>query len=71
MNPCQLNVIVTAITNHLYANLTKDQFFCLNIFLSELSKSMFSMSLFRDVCDKGGLQHPPCRQEPHQPKKSQ
>lgn len=52
MNPCDLNVVITAITNHLYNTLDQKDFDCLTIFLSELSKSMFSMALLRTVCDR-------------------
>ncbi|MCL2089054.1 MAG: hypothetical protein FWH14_06195 [Oscillospiraceae bacterium] len=52
MNPCELNVLITAISNHLFVTLSKKDFACLNIFLSELSKSMFAMALFRDICNR-------------------
>lgn len=57
MNPCDINTLVTAITNYLYVTLDPKDFTCLNIFISELSKSMFSMTLFRDICDKQGRPH--------------
>ncbi len=50
VNPCELNAAITALTNHFYCNLSKEEFICLSIFLNELSKSMFATSLFRDLC---------------------
>ncbi|MDL2233516.1 hypothetical protein LJC63_08055 [Ruminococcaceae bacterium OttesenSCG-928-L11] len=50
MNACELNAVITAITNSLYSTLSPREFLCLNLFLSELSKSMFSMTLLRDIC---------------------
>lgn len=50
MNPCELNAVVAAITNYLYTSLSKEDFLFANIFLSELSKSMFSMELLRSIC---------------------
>lgn len=52
MGPCELNTLVMAITNHLYSTLTVEEFRCLNVFISELGKSMFSMTLFRDICGR-------------------
>mgnify|MGYP000858012438 CR=1 FL=1 len=57
MNPCELNTLVTAITNHLYCTLSSEDFNCLSVFINELSKSMFSMALFRDLCNKDGKKH--------------
>lgn len=54
MDPCELNVLITALTNHFYTTLSKEEFICLSVFLNELSKSMFSTSLFRDLCNKDG-----------------
>lgn len=54
MNPCELNAAIAAITNYLYANLCKDDFICLSVFLNELSKSMFTTTLFGDLCNKEG-----------------
>ena len=50
MNPCELNALITSITNLLYTTLSKEDFVCLNVILSELSKSMFSMELLRGIC---------------------
>lgn len=50
MNPCELNAIIAAISNYLYTNLSKEDFLFLSVFLSELSKSMFSMELLRGIC---------------------
>ena len=52
MSPVELNLIITAITNQLYTTLSKEAFICLNIFISELSKSMFATTLFDDICFK-------------------
>lgn len=54
MDPCELNVLITALTNYFYTALTKEEFVCLSIFLNELSKSMFSTTLFRDLCSGDG-----------------
>jgi len=54
MNPCELNAAIAAITNYLYCALSKEDFICLSVFLNELSKSMFSTTLFRDLCYKDG-----------------
>lgn len=54
LDPCGLNVLITAVTNHLFTTLSKEDFVCLSIFLNELSKSMFATSLFRDFCDHEG-----------------
>ena len=50
MTPCEVNVAITAISNYLFANLSKKDFVFLNICISELSKSMFAMELLRGVC---------------------
>ena len=50
INPCELNAAIAAITNLLYTKLSEKDFIFLNIVLSELSKSMFSMELLRGVC---------------------
>ena len=50
LTPCQINMIVTAIANHLFASLSREDFAFLNIAVSELSKSMFSLELLRGVC---------------------
>ena len=52
MDPCRLSAIITAVANHLYATLSKEEFECVNILVSELSKAMFSMTLLRDICDE-------------------
>jgi len=52
MSPVELNLIITAVTNHLYTSLSKEEFICMNIFISELSKSMFATTLFDDLCFK-------------------
>lgn len=50
MDPCELNVLITAITNNLFCTLSEKEFLCVSVFLNELSKSMFTTSLFADVC---------------------
>ena len=50
MNPCEINAVITAITNYLFVTLSKEDFVFLNVFLSELSKSMFATELFRGLC---------------------
>ena len=50
MDPCELNAAIAAITNILYTGLSKREFIFLNIFLSELSKSMFAMEVLRGIC---------------------
>lgn len=52
MNPCEVNAAIAAITNYLYANLSKKDFFCLSVILSELSKSMFAMEVLKNVCNR-------------------
>ena len=54
MDPCELNVLITALTNYFFTTLTREEFVCLSIFLNELSKSMFSTTLFQDVCTRDG-----------------
>ena len=51
MNPCELNAIIAAISNKLFVSLPKDDFYLLSVIFSELSKSMFSMSLFKGILD--------------------
>ncbi len=50
MNPCELNVAITALTNHFYTTLSREDFICLSIFLRELSKMMISTSVFEELC---------------------
>lgn len=50
MNPYEMNAAIAAITNWLYANLSKKDFFFLSVVLSEMSKSMFSMEILRGIC---------------------
>ena len=50
MNPCELNAVIAAVTNFLYARLSPKDFLFLNVFLSELSKSMFTMEILRGIC---------------------
>ena len=52
MNPCELNALITYITNVLYTTLSKKDFALVNVLVSELSKSMFSMELLRTISDR-------------------
>ncbi|MCL2437115.1 MAG: hypothetical protein FWD00_03655 [Clostridiales bacterium] len=52
MNPCELNALITSIANFLYTSLSEKEFALVNILVSELSKSMFSMELLRAVSKK-------------------
>lgn len=52
MNPCELNAIISSLTNILYISLPQNEFRTLNILLSEIGKSMFSMELLRGVCER-------------------
>lgn len=52
MDPCGLNVLIAAISNYFYTELSKDEFVCLGIFLNELSKSMIATALFHKLCHK-------------------
>jgi hypothetical protein len=54
MNPCELNALIASISNYLYTSLSNSEFLCLAVFLNELSKSMLSMPLFRDLCNRDG-----------------
>jgi len=57
MNVCELNALISSITNILYVSLSEKEFATLNVLLSELSKSMFSMSLLRSICEFEEKQH--------------
>lgn len=66
MNPCELNALIASIANYLYSKLSKEEFFCLNVLLSELSKTMFSMEILGNVCclekkEKDVVKAPPCK----------
>lgn len=50
MNPCELNALITAVANYLYATLSKEDFMFINVLLSELSKTMCSMEILRGIC---------------------
>ena len=58
MNPCEINVLLTAISNQLYASLSKEDFVAVSIFLNELSKVMFSMTLFGGICERARVRAP-------------
>jgi hypothetical protein len=58
MNPCELNAAIAAITNYLFTTLSSEDFICLSVFLNELSKSMFTTTLFEDLCNKEGKFRP-------------
>ena len=50
MNPCELNTMVAATANYLFASLSEQEFKRLTVFLSDLSKSMLSMTAYREIC---------------------
>lgn len=52
MSPCELHTLITAIANHLYCNLSEKDFNCWSIFLSQLSKQMFTLIALRELCDR-------------------
>ncbi|MPM72573.1 hypothetical protein SDC9_119549 [bioreactor metagenome] len=54
MTPCELNAIITSLTNYFYTTLSKEDFECLSIILNELSKTMFSTLLFQKLCNGDG-----------------
>ena len=54
MNPCELNLVIAAITNHFYETLSREDFICLGIFLRELSKSMIGTTVFEELCGREG-----------------
>ena len=57
MNPCQLNASMAMITNHLYTNMSRDDFLNLGIFLSMLSKDMLAMAALEGIL-KWEKEHP-------------
>lgn len=59
MNPCELNVLIAALTNHLFCTLPEEDFIFLSIFLRELSKSMLSTSIFEELCERNPNQPTP------------
>lgn len=52
VDPCSINAMIAAITNHLFTTLSKKDFAALSVFLNELSKSMFATAVFRDICER-------------------
>ena len=50
MNPCEMNALITALSNYLFCTLSKKDFLFWNIFFSELGKSMFALEIMRSVC---------------------
>ncbi|HHY51741.1 MAG TPA: hypothetical protein GX499_00660 [Clostridiales bacterium] len=52
MTPCELNAILAAITNYLYVNLSPHDFKCLSVFLSLLSKQMFTLVALKEICNR-------------------
>ncbi len=52
MDPCEFNAAIAAITNILYASLSKEEFACLSAFLGELSRTMYGTIHYKDVCEK-------------------
>ena len=47
MRPSELNILIAAVTNHFYCNLSEKEFINLGIFLSLLSKDMLSMEVVK------------------------
>ena len=47
-----MNMLITAITNHLYCTLESKDFTNLSVFLSMLSKDMFNMVALKDLCER-------------------
>lgn len=52
MSPCELNAIIAAITNYLYINLSPKDFKAFSVFLSMLSKQMFSLVALKEICSR-------------------
>jgi len=46
MDACQLNTAVTAISNHLYSTLPKEEFIFSKVFLLELTRAMCTVETF-------------------------
>ncbi|HWR18099.1 MAG TPA: hypothetical protein VN608_00615 [Clostridia bacterium] len=40
------------LTNYFYTTLSREEFLCLSIILRELSKTMFSVAAFEEICPK-------------------
>lgn len=57
MTPCELNALIASISNYLYTSLPNDQFLCLAVFLNELSKTMITTDIFKDLCNHQGRFH--------------
>ncbi|MCL2068935.1 MAG: hypothetical protein FWH00_03460 [Oscillospiraceae bacterium] len=49
MNPCEMNAAMALITNHLYANMSREDFINLGVFLSMVSKDMLSMAALEEL----------------------
>ena len=52
MSPCELNAVLAAITNYLYINLSPRDFKILSVFLSLLSKQMFTLVAMKEICSR-------------------
>lgn len=52
MSPCELNAILAAVTNYLYLNLSPRDFKILSVFLSLLSKQMFTLVAMKEICSR-------------------
>lgn len=52
MTPCELNAIITAISNYYYINLSHKDFNRLAVLLSLISKQMFALVAMREVCNR-------------------
>lgn len=49
MQPTDINLLLTIVTNSLYTTMAEKDFFNLAIFLSLLSKEMLAMEVIRDL----------------------
>lgn len=49
MRPSELNILIAVATSYLYENMSDKEFFDLALFLSLLSKEMFSMEAIKDL----------------------
>ena len=52
MSPCELNAVLVAISNYLYANLSPRDFKILSVILSMLSKQMFTLVAMQEICSR-------------------
>ena len=52
LHPTEMNMLIAAITNHLFCTLEDKDFTNLSVFLSMLSKDMFNMVALKDLCER-------------------